>query len=108
MKKEFIRWLYIIFVVFAVWYHLTALSFLSIFLLIFRIPFITTTKKRKQSFMEKIKEAAIKKDKAIFVGRRHSEIVKANPQEHFNFENSTQGFITDSGKFVNRQEDSFI
>ena len=52
-----------------------------------------------------IKEAAIKlKDGRVFVGHRHDKIILGHPGEDFKRPNSTQGFITGNGKFVDRKE----
>jgi len=52
-----------------------------------------------------IKEAAIKKDEKVYVGRRHDKIILAQKKEFFNRgTNSVQGFVTDKGEFLTRKE----
>ncbi|MDO8640472.1 MAG: hypothetical protein Q7R33_02920 [Nitrosarchaeum sp.] len=50
-----------------------------------------------------IKEAAILKDGKVYTGRRHHNIIHEHPFM-FKCENSIQGFVTDDGKFLNREE----
>lgn len=45
-------------------------------------------------------EAAILKDGIIYTGRRHHNIIWTNPKGFFY--NCEQGFVTDTGEFVNR------
>jgi len=57
---------------------------------------------------EKIVSAAIKSKitNDIYTGRRHSDIIRNHYEEHGQFgpSNSEQGFITSTGRFVNRHE----
>jgi hypothetical protein len=56
-----------------------------------------------------IAAAAILKNGVVYTGRRHGEIIAANYKVvgHFKVED-TQGFVTDEGKFVNRQDAGII
>jgi hypothetical protein len=50
-----------------------------------------------------IKEAAIRKDGEVFTGKYHSDIIsRARPFGYLR--NGEQGFMTDDGKFVSREE----
>ena len=50
-----------------------------------------------------IKESAVKKNGFIYTGKRHCDIL--NGVEPFGFlKDGEQGFITDTGKFLNRKE----
>jgi len=55
-----------------------------------------------------IKEAAIKKNGTIYTGFRHDRIIKACPFGFFKnpgkVRTSIQGFVTDTGEFLNRKE----
>ncbi len=53
----------------------------------------------------KIARAAIKKEDQIYIGTSHSEIIKANP---WKLKNCRQGFLTDTGEFVDRKEAAVI
>lgn len=53
-----------------------------------------------------IVESAILKDGVIYTGRRHVNIIHAHPFQFFH--NCEQGFVTDTGEFVNREEASKI
>lgn len=48
-------------------------------------------------------DAAILKDSTIYSGRRHFIIIN-NADKGFFKENSIQGFITDSGEFLDREK----
>lgn len=48
-------------------------------------------------------DAAILKDSTIYSGRRHFIIIN-NAEKGFFEENSVQGFITDSGEFLDREQ----
>lgn len=53
---------------------------------------------------EKIKAAAIRRsDGIVSTGKHHAEIILASPSETCK-KGSIQGFITNSNRFVNRQE----
>lgn len=49
-----------------------------------------------------IVNAAILKDGIIYTGRRHHLIIQLYPPNFFH--NCEQGFVTDDGKFVDREE----
>ena len=51
---------------------------------------------------EKIKSAAIRCNNKIYTGKRHCEIFQQGKKGEFC--DAEQGFITDDGKFVTRQE----
>uniref|UniRef100_A0A6M3KX46 Uncharacterized protein n=1 Tax=viral metagenome TaxID=1070528 RepID=A0A6M3KX46_9ZZZZ len=52
-----------------------------------------------------IKEAAIFKDGKIWTGRRHSDVIHTMIQEgELSPITEIQGFVTDDGKFVDRNE----
>jgi hypothetical protein len=54
-----------------------------------------------------ITEAAIMKDGVIYkcgVGTRHYHIIRSQPFQFFSNAESTQGFVTDEGKFLDRME----
>ena len=54
--------------------------------------------------MPKIVASAIKKDGVIYTGRRHHNIIQDNIPIVFKGDNCTQGFVTDTGRFLNRYE----
>lgn len=49
-----------------------------------------------------ITESAIIKEGIIYTGRRHHNIINDNVKQFFN--GCEQGFITDTGEFVSREE----
>lgn len=49
----------------------------------------------------KILNAAVKKDKVIYVGKNHSECLQQRPAGELR--SAEQGFITESGDFVDRK-----
>jgi len=51
-----------------------------------------------------IKEAAIFKDGIIWTGRRHSDCISKMIQSGEVSKKGIQGFITDDGRFVDRQQ----
>lgn len=52
-----------------------------------------------------IKEAAILKDGVVYVGHRHDSICKAYSKGFFNRDTGRiQGFVTNTGEFVDRKE----
>lgn len=69
----------------------------------FNSLFDWNNKKYKGSIM-KIKLAAMKtKDNQVFTGKRHAYIMWSMPPGYFK-NNNEQGFITENGTFVNREE----
>ncbi|MDD5013583.1 MAG: hypothetical protein PHW73_00590 [Atribacterota bacterium] len=53
----------------------------------------------------KIARAAIRKEDEIYLGASHGEIIKAHP---WKLKNCEQGFLTDTGEFVDRKEAAVI
>jgi len=52
----------------------------------------------------KIKIAAIMENGEVFTGRRHSDIIFEISQKTGKRVNGVQGFVTDTGQFVGREE----
>ena len=52
--------------------------------------------------MRKIVAAAIRKDDKIYEGKRHHEIINSHPPGFF--QGCHQGFVTNDGFFVTREE----
>jgi hypothetical protein len=53
---------------------------------------------------ERIEQAAIKMGSASWVGKRHSDCIKAMTDCGFKVGNWPQGFMTTHGRFVDRKE----
>ena len=51
-----------------------------------------------------IKEAAIMKDGVVYTGRRHNNILCDKSRPFAFLRDGEQGFVTDEGKFVTREE----
>ena len=55
-----------------------------------------------------IKSAAIRKDGVVYTGRRHCDIICEQFGKGISFKglkkSESEGFVTDDGRFVNRQE----
>lgn len=52
-----------------------------------------------------IEQAAIQKDGAVYVGRRHSNIIRDHPAGFFKRSTgAVSGFITDTGRFLDRRD----
>ena len=51
-----------------------------------------------------IKEAAIRKNGVVFTGRRHNDILCDKSRPFGFLRGGEQGFITDSGVFMNRED----
>jgi hypothetical protein len=51
-----------------------------------------------------ITAAAIRKDGIIYTGTRHCFIIRDSSPSFGFFRNAEQGFVTDKGEFLNREE----
>lgn len=50
-----------------------------------------------------IQFAAIRKGNEIYLGKRHCDIINASPFGMFKNKKSIQGFVTDTGEFLDRE-----
>jgi len=54
--------------------------------------------------VERVKEAAIRKDGVVYTGRNHAEILRDKTRPFGFLKCGEQGFATDSGRYVDREE----
>ena len=59
--------------------------------------------------MEKIFKSAIKQSNKVYVGKRHSDVIRIMVKDGFSIPiKGIQGFVTEDGKFLNREESAKV